>query len=230
MRALTFCLTCFPILPLQKYDLIADLSSFWRNAFLSTEITAGYLPCTPSWRPFPSPFWIFVEGPEDIWSRVCSPHVLEPPAAFSRELPGVGTNTLHLRTRRSWKAAEWWAPISSSGTFKICLGSCFVASGLSTDGSLWVRALFIERLQQMERNGGEVWHLLPAMRLVHVLCVAGCQPARGKEPKVPLESRGMIFLWPHGSPCVWRGLLTLRQSWVCCGRGNWGFLTWRKGG
>lgn len=61
-------------------------------------MTAGYLPSAPSWRPFPSPFWIFVEGPEDIWSRVCVPHVREPPAAFSRDLPGMGTDTLHLPT------------------------------------------------------------------------------------------------------------------------------------
>jgi len=35
-----------------------------------------------------------VEGPEDIWSRVCVPHVREPPAAFSRELPGMAMDTL----------------------------------------------------------------------------------------------------------------------------------------
>lgn len=73
------------------------------------------------------------------------PHVREPPAAFSQELPGVGTDTLHLLTRRSRKAATatgWWSPISSLGTSKLCLGSFFVASELSVDGNLWVRGLF----------------------------------------------------------------------------------------
>lgn len=41
-----------------------------------------------------------MEGPEDIWSCVCTPHVQEPTAAFSRELPGMGTDTLHLLTRK----------------------------------------------------------------------------------------------------------------------------------
>lgn len=37
---------------------------------------------------------------------------------------------------------EWWAPISSLGSLKLCLEGCFVASGLSIDGNLWVGLLF----------------------------------------------------------------------------------------
>lgn len=47
-------------------------------------MTAGYLPSAPSWRPFPSPFWIFVESPKDIWSCVCTPHVQELPVPSPR--------------------------------------------------------------------------------------------------------------------------------------------------
>ena len=45
-----------------------------------------------------------------------------------------------------------------------------------------------------EREPCLVGHLLPAAGLVHVLCAAGCQPARGKEPKIPPGSGGMVFL------------------------------------
>lgn len=62
-------------------------------------------------------------------------------------------------------------------------------------------------------------HLLPALRLVHVLCAAGCQPARGQEPRAPLEGRGMVLSCPEGGGCVsgggcWHG----GSSQVCHGR------------
>lgn len=41
----------------------------------------------------------------------------------------------------------------------------------------------------MEQESCLVWRLLPGVQLVSVLCSAGSQPARGKRPKVPLESR-----------------------------------------
>lgn len=56
-----------------------------------------------------------------------------------------------------------------------------------------------------------VWRLLPGVQLVRVLCSAGSQLARGKRPKVPLESRFVSDLL--AAVCLERSAGTAAAAW-----------------
>lgn len=129
-----------------KHDPIADLSSFWKNAAprpfehkncCQLHSVSSFLATIPR------PFWIFVEGPKDIWSRVCTPHVQGPPAGFSPQLPGMGTDTPQLLARSSRKGAAaerwgwWFSQINQShpqervSPAAVCWGQCLKPASAS---------------------------------------------------------------------------------------------------
>lgn len=77
--------------------------------------------------------------------------------------------------------------------------------------------------QTEEQESCLVWHLLPGVQLVRVLCSAGSQPAREKRPKVPFESRFvsdfLAAVCPErsvGAAAAWHGVAASGVLLLAC--------------
>lgn len=120
MQALTFCFTCFQILPLQKTNL-QTLATFGKMLFE---------PRNDCWLPSISSFLATIpRSLLDICGRpqghleLCLHTTCAGAASsFSQELPGMGTDTLQHLTGRCWKAAATvMGPHLILGTSKLWL-------------------------------------------------------------------------------------------------------------
>lgn len=120
MQALTFCFTCFQILPLQKANL-QTLATFGKMLFE---------PRNDCWLPSISSFLATIpRSLLDICGRpqghleLCLHTTCAGAASsFSQELPGMGTDTLQHLTGRCWKAAATvMGPHLILGTSKLWL-------------------------------------------------------------------------------------------------------------